>query len=482
MTPILPLRPRRPIAARALLACLAAVLTACGGGHADLAPGPGAARDARLRPLAAIEPAADALFAYAERAYPSLFPPGAATQSSPPYTYRHYPASGNYLGLADGSVYLLGPASGGVLQRVGATSDFSCAAQGSGCQPEPQASRIASSYAYSSAVLGDGRVQVWGRERFVLQGVPAAKAVHDNGYAWHFHLVLTRAGDVWGWGYEPDHAFGVPLREAVDYVAQPVRIGGLSQIVDLASCSADDGGPAIFALRADGTVWIMPGEQRDGRMVPRQLTDIAGVRALGVFDDNEGTLLSECKVHAIRGDGSLWQLRGSRTRLADRTYRYSAIPEPVRGLPAVSQVSCTIWHCLAAATDGRVWSWGSNLYGELGVAAPSQRDTPALVPGVTGVRRVVAVEGASYAVTASGSVLHWGSWQLAQALPAQGAPLRLLGDSFDVVDAYGVRNGGLFAVRRNGQVLAWGDNTAAKLTDGASDLGLITRIPNLDIR
>lgn len=466
-----------------LALALTVQLAGCGGGQADDATQRAVvADDTRRHALAAGDLSASALFAYAERAYADLFPSGSATQTLPPYTYRYYPATGNYLGLADGSVYVLGPVSGGSILRVGAVADFACVAQGTDCTAAPQASRIASSYAYSSAVLGDGRVLVWGRERFVLPGVPAAKAVYDNGYAWHFHLVLTRGGEVWAWGYEPDHAFGVPLREAVDFVAQPVRVPGLTEIVDLTSCSADDGGPAIFALRADGTVWIMPGEQRDGRMVPRQLSGIGGVRAFAAFDDNEGTSLSDCRVHAIKDDGSLWLMRGSRTRLADRSYRYDATPQQVTGLPPVSQASCTIWHCLAVATDGRVWSWGANWSMELGVATPGPRQTPGLVPAVTGVRRVVAVENASYAITAGGSVIHWGGWQLEQPSPSQGTPLRLLHDGFDVVDAYGVRNGGLFAVRRNGEVLAWGDNVSGKLTDGAPNLLRITRIPGLEIR
>lgn len=465
-----------------LAGALLSLLAGCGGGQTEATVHTIAGSEPRMRALTVDDPSASALFAYAERAHADLFPPGAATQVSPPYTYRYYPATGNYLGLAEGSVYVLGPLSGGTIQRVGAAADFACVAQGTRCAPAPQASRIASSYDLSSAVLGDGRVAVWGRERFVLQGVPPARAVYDNGYAWHFHLVLTRDGEVWAWGFEPDHAFGVPLRQAEEFVSKPVRLPGLSEVVDLASCSADDDGPAIFALRADGTVWIMPGEQRDGRMVPIRLAGIDRVRAFGAFDDNEGTRLSQCRVHAIKDDGSLWLLRGSRTRLADRSHRYDATPQQVTGLPAVSQVSCTIWHCLAAAADGRVWAWGSNLSGELGVVTSGPRETPELVPGLAGVRRVVAVEDASYAVTAGGSVIHWGAWQLQQPSPVQGRLVRLLDDSFDVVDAYGVRNGGLFAVRRNGDVLAWGNNVSGKLTSGASDLQLITRIPGLDIR
>ncbi len=50
--------------------------------------------------------AADRVFNWAEMVYPSLFPkPGVAGYLAP-YTYRYYPASGIYLGTANGRVYL----------------------------------------------------------------------------------------------------------------------------------------------------------------------------------------------------------------------------------------------------------------------------------------------------------------------------------------------------------------------------------------
>src|SRR5262249_10198146 len=38
--------------------------------------------------------------------------------------YRYYPATGNYVGVAGGDCYLLGPASGDVLTFVGTVADF----------------------------------------------------------------------------------------------------------------------------------------------------------------------------------------------------------------------------------------------------------------------------------------------------------------------------------------------------------------------
>jgi hypothetical protein len=74
------------------------------------------------------------LMDWAERQYPHLFAPAARpTQISPPYSYRHYPATGNYIGVAGIDVYVLGPISQGQLAFVGTLSDFSCVAAKIGC-------------------------------------------------------------------------------------------------------------------------------------------------------------------------------------------------------------------------------------------------------------------------------------------------------------------------------------------------------------
>jgi hypothetical protein len=76
----------------------------------------------------------DMLMDWAERQYPHLFAPASRpTQISPPYSYRHYPDTGNYLGVAGNDVYVLGPISQGQLAFVGTLADFSCAAAKIGC-------------------------------------------------------------------------------------------------------------------------------------------------------------------------------------------------------------------------------------------------------------------------------------------------------------------------------------------------------------
>lgn len=76
--------------------------------------------------------AADQLLDFGERSYPNLFPVRATTQASGPFLYRHYPATGLYLGVAVqsdsayvlGGVYVLGGAWGDTPTFVGRLTDF----------------------------------------------------------------------------------------------------------------------------------------------------------------------------------------------------------------------------------------------------------------------------------------------------------------------------------------------------------------------
>lgn len=78
-----------------------------------------------------------ALLDWAERNFPQHFPGHQDDQSVSPYTYRYYPETGNYVGVANGRAMILGPVSGGALADVGAISDFRCQVYAWECQPNP---------------------------------------------------------------------------------------------------------------------------------------------------------------------------------------------------------------------------------------------------------------------------------------------------------------------------------------------------------
>ncbi|MBI3368545.1 MAG: hypothetical protein HY021_08915 [Burkholderiales bacterium] len=117
-------------------------LASCGGGTEPADPpvtraasaaaamrtGVRAARPTQQRALAAAaatpEDAANQLMDFAEVYYPQYFPGHPATGSALGYLYRYYDATGIYLGVRDGQVYVLGGVFGGEVVAVGPLAQF----------------------------------------------------------------------------------------------------------------------------------------------------------------------------------------------------------------------------------------------------------------------------------------------------------------------------------------------------------------------
>lgn len=75
---------------------------------------------------AAVDPAdaANQLMDFAETYYPDYFPPHAPSATAQGYFYRFYPATGIYLGVRDGQVYVLGGSFGTEVRAVGPLTQF----------------------------------------------------------------------------------------------------------------------------------------------------------------------------------------------------------------------------------------------------------------------------------------------------------------------------------------------------------------------
>src|SRR5579883_2553145 len=84
-------------------------------------------------------------------------------------------------------------------------------------------------------------------------------------------------------------------------------------------------------------------------------------------------------------------------------------------LPAVTAMAAGGSHSLALGSDGTVWAWGDNEFGELGNGTTSNTPNTTAVPvtGIGGTVTAIAVGGFfSLALTSNGTVWAWGdnSW------------------------------------------------------------------------
>ena len=77
--------------------------------------------------------------------------------------------------------------------------------------------------------------------------------------------------------------------------------------------------------------------------------------------------------------------------------------------PRVTQIACGQLHTLALTEDGKVYSWGNDIHGQLGVGGNSTEADPVKLSGSNGFKRKVvsiACGGlTSYALDIDGNVI-----------------------------------------------------------------------------
>jgi alpha-tubulin suppressor-like RCC1 family protein len=178
-------------------------------------------------------------------------------------------------------------------------------------------------------------------------------------------------------------------------------------------------------------------------------------------------------VLSLRSDGTVWGWgSNSLHELGDLTQPYSYAPVPIHGLPpGIVQIAAGGSHSAAVAADGSVWTWGSNYYGELGYSTPrgTSSPTPRQVPGLSGVKQVAAGADFTVALRSNGEVWTWGGNNYGQlgdgTYTDRNTPARnLAGYGMTQVSA-----GMNFALaRRPGSVWAWGSNAAGTLGNGST--------------
>ena len=80
----------------------------------------------------------------------------------------------------------------------------------------------------------------------------------------------------------------------------------------------------------------------------------------------------------------------------------------VSGLTGVVQISSGFGHSLALKSDGTVWSWGDNTFGQLGDGTTDVRIAPVKVTGLANIVQISSGFGHSLALKSGGTVWAWG--------------------------------------------------------------------------
>ena len=115
----------------------------------------------------------------------------------------------------------------------------------------------------------------------------------------------------------------------------------------------------------------------------------------------------------VKADGTVWSWGGElygELGNGEEIYRAQYTPKPIEGMTDFIEVAGTGSHFLALRKDGTVWSWGSNKEGQLGYATVKNYSAvPQQIIGLENIISVAAATGHSLALDKQGRVWGFGS-------------------------------------------------------------------------
>lgn len=197
---------------------------------------------------------------------------------------------------------------------------------------------------------------------------------------------------------------------------------------------------------------------------------LAGTAALTVATPTPGQAATTPVIWGF-GDNSFGQL-------GDGTFTSHSLPARVLGLlntgAMITQIAAGGDTSAALLSNGTVWVWGDNDFGEFGngVADGNARTSPGQVPSLTGITQIaVAPDGADlYAVGAGGVVWAWGLNDFGQLGDGTKSPAAIPQQVPGLTGITQVSAGEAYVLARSsvGKVWGWGENDDYQLGTGTT--------------
>ena len=246
---------------------------------------------------------------------------------------------------------------------------------------------VAGGIYHSLALKSDGTVWGWGYNGVGLLGngnytnssIPVQVNNLDEiiaiaGGLYH-SMALKLDGTVWAWGY---NSYGQLGNGSPNGSTVPVQVSSLTNVTAIAS-----GQEHSLALQSDGTVWTW-GSNSYGQLGDSTTTNSTIPLQVSNLGDVVAVAAGQARSFALKSDGTVWAWGYNEYGgLGDGTYTQRTIPIQVTGLSDITAISNGGWsHSMALKSDGVVWAWGVNWYGQLGDRTTTNRATPVSVTNI----------------------------------------------------------------------------------------------------
>lgn len=280
-------------------------------------------------------------------------------------------------------------------------------------------SAVAAGQYFSMALLSDGTLWAWGDNEYGQLGIGTSgsgsntpvqvqnfsdKIVRAISCGFQHSLALLSDGTLWAWGHNNNGQLG--LGNTTTIVTTPTQVAALGNVSAITA-----GGHHSFAYLSNGTVWAW-GLNGTGQLgigsisppitTPTQVTALSNVAAIAAGGYHSLAILSNYRLYAWGANYS------GQLGLGNLTDRNSPVLVPQ--LNNVRAISCGLQHSLALLSDGTLWAFGHNSNGELGLGSTSLPvTTPTQVAALSNVATIPAASTFhSLARLKDGTLRAWG--------------------------------------------------------------------------
>jgi alpha-tubulin suppressor-like RCC1 family protein len=139
-------------------------------------------------------------------------------------------------------------------------------------------------------------------------------------------------------------------------------------------------------IKTDNSLWAC-GYNNYGQLGNGNTTNYSSPIQIGSLTNwKQISCGAQGQIMAIKTDGTLWSWGSNQYgELGNGTTTYYSSPVQIGSLTNWKQVSSGYYHAVALKTDGTIWGWGRNQLGQLGVGSttPTAVSSPIQIGSLT---------------------------------------------------------------------------------------------------
>jgi alpha-tubulin suppressor-like RCC1 family protein len=272
-------------------------------------------------------------------------------------------------------------------------------------------------------------------------------------------------GTLWTWGNNDTGQLGVGNKNGS---ASPLQVGALT---DWSSVSVDtmgvNQGVHVAAIKTNGTLWLWGGSSYGKLGIGAGYVNKSSPVQIGALTNWSGVSVGAVHTAAVKTDGTLWLWgQASYGKLGfNTTSGYLPSPTQLGTDTNWRTVVCGPNNTMAIKTDGTLWVWGFNPYGELGIGSTTWKSSPTQVGAGTNWNIVSHTGYHTLATKTDGTLWSWGVGSYGALGQNDGtsrnSPTQVgSGTTWSQITSNSHHS---MATKTDGTLWAWGMNTHAEL-------------------